>query len=319
MISFALSLAAIRLFLLGEELGDVQPNLFVHDMLLHSPPAQHHPFHRRRAGCRCLDPEVDDPGTIDQIQFNAVVGNPPYGGRKPCQQEGDLRPALRTVAGQHQPRQPRHRAMATPMQCSSPTESNGSPREAALFITNDSFRSLTSHCALRRYILDQCKIVEILLTDTHHFEGVSFQFAGMAITTLEKCADETARHDNVIRLVDTIRDPGRFATPPSEKVSEIRQAEYETLPGTPFFVGVPREIYNAARDSIRVRDVARGRQGLITADDRFFLAGIDARAPYLINIIALTRSPQRSRPRNVSTASRLVGRKGSVRKGRRSR
>ena len=60
----------------------------------------------------------------------------------------------------------------------------------------------------------------------------------MAITTLEKCADGTARHDNVVRLVDTIRDPGRFATPPPEKVSEIRQAEYEALPETPFFVGV---------------------------------------------------------------------------------
>ncbi len=119
----------------------------------------------------------------------------------------------------------------------------------------------------------------------------------MAITTLEKCADETARHDNVVRLVDTIRDPGRFATPPSEKVSEIRQAEYEALPETPFFVGVPREIYDAARDSVRVGDVARGRQGLITADDRFFLAGIDARAPYLGNIIssdqiATTISPE---------------------------
>jgi len=34
---FALSLSAIRLFLLGEEADGLQPNLFVHDMLLHSP------------------------------------------------------------------------------------------------------------------------------------------------------------------------------------------------------------------------------------------------------------------------------------------
>ncbi len=33
-------------------------------------------------------------------------------------------------------------------------------------ITNDSFRTLTTHAALRRYLLDRCKIVEILLTDT---------------------------------------------------------------------------------------------------------------------------------------------------------
>jgi len=43
-------------------------------------------------------------------------------------------------------------------------------------------------------------------------------------------------------------------------------------------VGVPREVFDAAKSSLRVRDVARGRQGLATAEDRRFLAGIGA--PY---------------------------------------
>ena len=153
-------------------------------------------------------------------------------------------------------------------------------------ITNDSFRTLTSHAALRRYILDRCKIVEILLTDTKHFEGVSFQFAGMAITTLEKCSDEEARRANLMRLVDYVRDPVDFPAPPPEKVDELRQEEYEALPETPFFVGVRREVFEAAKASGKVRDVARGRQGLITADDRHFLAGIDTPFPGLSNVIA---------------------------------
>ncbi len=82
--SFALSLAAIRLFLLGEDLGDVQPNLFVHDMLLHSPQRNTTLFTDAERVSGAIDPEVDDPGPIDQIQFNAVVGNPPYGGHKPA-------------------------------------------------------------------------------------------------------------------------------------------------------------------------------------------------------------------------------------------
>lgn len=139
-------------------------------------------------------------------------------------------------------------------------------------ITNDSFRTLTTHAALRRHILDRCKIVEILLTDTKHFEGVSFQFAGMAITTLEKCSDELERSANVMRLVDYIREPGDFATPPPEKVEELRQAEFEAFAETPFFVGVAREAFESARQSERVGDVARGRQGLATADDGRFLA-----------------------------------------------
>lgn len=145
-------------------------------------------------------------------------------------------------------------------------------------ITNDSFRSLTTHAALRRHILDRCKIVEILLTDARHFEGVSFAFAGMAITTLEKCSDAAGRRSNTMRLVDYIQDPADFADPPAAKVGGLRQEEYETLPDTPFFVGVPREVFVAARDSSRARDVARGRVGLQTSDDTRFVAGIGAGA-----------------------------------------
>ncbi len=120
-----------------------------------------------------------------------------------------------------------------------------------------------------------CRIVEILLPDTRHFEGVSFQFAGMAITTLEKCSDAEARRSHTMRLVDYLREPDDFRAPSPEKVFELRQEEYEALQETPFFVGVPREVFEAAKASERVRDVARGRQGLATADDGRFLAAPD--------------------------------------------
>ena len=127
---------------------------------------------------------------------------------------------------------------------------------------------------MRRRILDKCKIVEILLTDTKHFEGVSFAFAGMAITTLERCSDAEARRSHTMRLVDYIREPADFAAP-GARLTELRQEEYEAPPETPFFVGVPRDVLEAAQRSERVRDVARGRQGLITADDKRFLASLD--------------------------------------------
>ena len=80
--SFALSLAAIRLFLLGDGAPQVKPLLYVHDMLLHSPERAGKLFTEaeRIVG---VDPEVDAEGEIDLIEFDAVVGNPPYGARKP--------------------------------------------------------------------------------------------------------------------------------------------------------------------------------------------------------------------------------------------
>jgi hypothetical protein len=270
--SFALSLAAIRLFLLSEEAVEARPQLYVHDMLLHSPERQGELFTQaeRVVG---IDPAVDELGPVDEVEFDAVVGNPPYGARKPewkkkvyarlyGQREADLRAgSVGTGDGDTY-------AMFF---------ANGIERlregGRLCLITNDSFRTLTTHAALRRYLLDRCKIVEILLTDTKHFEGVSFQFAGMAITTLEKCFDPAARAANVMRLIDYTRDPEDYWEP-GDRLQEVRQEEYEALPETPFWIGVPREVFEAAKRSERVRDVARGRQGLITADDRFFLAGI---------------------------------------------
>ncbi len=58
----------------------------------------------------------------------------------------------------------------------------------------------------------------------------------MAITTLEKCSDATERAANVMRLVDYVREPADFPTPPPDKIAELRQEEYEALPETPSWV-----------------------------------------------------------------------------------
>ena len=272
--SFALSLAAIRLFLLSEEAIEARPELYVHDMLLHSPERQGKLFTEaeRVVG---IDPAVDDLAPVDQVQFDAVVGNPPYGARKP---EWKKKVYAR-LYGQRQADLKAGSVGTGDGDTYAMFFANGIERlregGRLCLITNDSFRTLTTHAALRRHILDRCKIVEILLTDTKHFEGVSFQFAGMAITTLERCSDAEERKANPMRLVDYIRDPKDFATAPSEKVTELRQEEYEVLPETPFFVGVPGDVFVSAKASAQVRDVARGRQGLATADDGRFLATVD--------------------------------------------
>ncbi len=272
--SFALSLAAIRLFLLSEEAVEARPHLYVHDMLLHSPERQGELFTQaeRVVG---VDAVVDELGPVDTIEFDAIVGNPPYGARKPKYKEK----VYARLYGQRQSDRTGGSVGTGDADTYAMFFANGIERlregGRLCLITSDSFRTLTTHAALRRHILDRCKIVEILLTDAKHFEGVSFQFAGMAITTLERCSDAERRRGNTMRLVDYVREPADFATPPAGKVSELRQEEYEALPETPFFVGVPREVFEAAKSSLTLKAVADGRQGLATADDKQFLASLD--------------------------------------------
>lgn len=293
--SFALSLAAIRLFLLSEEPSGAQPCLYVHDMLLHSPDRpQEELFAREGERVAGADSEVDGMQSIDEIRFDAIVGNPPYGARKP---EYKKRIYAR-LYGQRQADRDAGSVGTGDGDTYGMFFANGIERlrdgGRLCLITNDSFRTLTTHAALRRFILDRCKIVEILLTDTKHFEGVSFAFAGMAITTLERCSDPLERAAHVMRLVDYIREPADYWDPPAGKVTEVRQEEYEALPETPFFVGVPREVLEAAKRSERIRDVARGRQGLATADDGRFLASVDDLRVGAVGIAAsLTAEEQR--------------------------
>jgi len=296
--TFATSLAAIRMFLLDEHGTRARPKLYVHDMLLHSPERPGDELFstevleaegRPKAEAELAvsgDREVDDLQPIDEVEFDAVVGNPPYGARKPAYKKSvyarlygtrkaDVK-AGSVATGDHD---------TYSMFFASGIERLREGGRLCL-ITNDSFRTLTGHAALRSYMLRRCKIVEILLTDTKHFEGVSFQFAGMAITTLEKCSDAEARANNVMRLVDYIRDPADFADPAPELVTELRQADYEVLPDTPFFVGVPDELFASARDSMSVDEVAKGRVGLQTGEDKRFLAGIDSPFPGLEKTIS---------------------------------
>ncbi len=296
--TFATSLAAIRLFLLDEHDAKALPSLVVHDMLLHSPErpgaelfsAEIHAVEgRTRSDAERAvtgDERVDRIDEIDEIEFDAIVGNPPYGARKP-----DYKKAVYARLYGQRGRDLRAGSVGT-----GDADTYGMFFVNAIerlreggrlcLITNDSFRSVTTHTRLRRHILDRCKIVEILLTDTKHFEGVSFQFAGMAITTLEKCSDADARRQHEMRLVDYLRDPRDFAQPPPGHVTTLRQEVYEQLPETPFHVGVPSDVLAAALASDRLVTVARGRQGLATADDKRFLAGIDEPATGLTRVVA---------------------------------
>jgi hypothetical protein len=208
--TFATSLAAIRLFFLDEHSTGVKPQLYVHDMLLHSPARPQRELFSEAERAVVVDPEVDDPAGIDEIEFDAVVGNPPYGARKPKYKEA--------IYGRLYGTSEKERRAGSIGTGDHDTYgmffANGIERlkegGRLCLISNDSFRSLTTYAPLRRYILDRCKIIEILLTDTKHFAGVSFQFAGMAITTLEKCSDAEARRTHEMRLVDYVRDPKDF-------------------------------------------------------------------------------------------------------------
>jgi hypothetical protein len=108
--TFAISLAAIRLFFLDEHSTSIAPQLFVHDMLLHSPERpQEELFTRDAERVVAVDPDVDELRPIDEIEFDAVDRQPAVRGAQARLQAGDLPALVRGDCGKPEGREHRHR------------------------------------------------------------------------------------------------------------------------------------------------------------------------------------------------------------------
>lgn len=109
--TFAVSLAAIRLFLLDDHQTGARPQLFVHDMLLHSPERPQRELFTEAERAVSADPEVDEIASIDEVEFDAV-GQPAVWGAQARLQSPGLPPPVRAPragsrSGEHWYRGPR--------------------------------------------------------------------------------------------------------------------------------------------------------------------------------------------------------------------
>ena len=126
------------------------------------------------------------------------------------------------------------------------------------FIGTDTFLSLRSYTALRRLILDTCKINEILLAPIDLFRPMTI--SRTCIITLTKnlcekgynktstsdkshcsCASCVSRRKNQIRLVDRLYNQSEYFNPPEYKVQIITQVEYEHINEYPFWINIPKK------------------------------------------------------------------------------
>ncbi|MFX0124753.1 MAG: N-6 DNA methylase [Candidatus Hodarchaeota archaeon] len=136
------------------------------------------------------------------------------------------------------------------------------------FIGTDTFLSLKSHTALRRLILDTCKINEILLAPINLFrpittsrtciitltkllceKGYNFTSKKSLEQNKSKCNCEAClkRRKNRIKLVDRLQNQSEYFNPPDNKVQIINQEEYEYINGNPFWINIPSKFIQIMR------------------------------------------------------------------------
>ena len=140
------------------------------------------------------------------------------------------------------------------------------------FITSDSFLSLSTHTKLRKFILKNCLINEILLAPRDLFSNQNVS-TSPAILILTKCSSEQMRNQNNVYVVPRIKSEEDYKRP--KKTLNIQQKNYHVLPFNIFFIDIEKEVIDFFEGAPRLEDFINGYIGMHTHDNKKYVAAIE--------------------------------------------
>ncbi|MFX1277371.1 MAG: class I SAM-dependent DNA methyltransferase [Promethearchaeota archaeon] len=143
------------------------------------------------------------------------------------------------------------------------------------FITSDSFLTLSTHKKLRRFILNYCKINEILLAPKNLFSSQKVSTSPVIII-LTKCSGHKNiknRESNIMRIIPRVNNENEYYSPPL--VNQIEQIRYKSLPFNIFFTDVDINTVNMFEKAPKLKKFLKGYIGMHTHNNRKFIAAID--------------------------------------------
>jgi len=143
------------------------------------------------------------------------------------------------------------------------------------FITSDSFLTLNTHKKLRKFILNNCKINEILLAPKNLFSNQKVSTSPVIII-LTKCSgqkNKANRDNNSMRIIPRIDSEEEYQSPPH--VNQIKQKKYHSLPFSIFYVDVDEKVIKLFEETPTLKEYLPGFIGMHTHDNRKHIAAIE--------------------------------------------
>ncbi|MFX0044189.1 MAG: class I SAM-dependent DNA methyltransferase, partial [Candidatus Hodarchaeota archaeon] len=143
------------------------------------------------------------------------------------------------------------------------------------FITSDSFLTLSTHRKLRKFILDNCIINELLLAPKYLFSNqkVSTKPVILILTKYPGIKFKKSRQENRMRIIPRLNNEQEYLKP--KNVREIKQIKYNSLPFKIFFIDVEDQIIELFEKAPRLMNFAKGSIGMHTHDNRKYIAAIE--------------------------------------------
>jgi len=141
-------------------------------------------------------------------------------------------------------------------------------------IVEDGFLTNRYYHRLRKFILDNCRILELKLAPRRLFHQSKADVRTVIITLQKSKLSTRLEYKHKIRLIDRLMGEEEYENPP--RVQMISQREFRKMPDSKFFIGIPRSIIKLIQNTkIRFGDIAKGGTGISTGDDKKYLRPVE--------------------------------------------
>jgi len=143
------------------------------------------------------------------------------------------------------------------------------------FITSDSFLTLSTHKKLRKFILNNCKINEILLAPKNLFSNQKVSTSPVIII-LTKCSgqkNKKIRKNNVMRIIPRVNNEDEYQSP--SHINKIKQIRYNSLPFNIFYTDFDEKVIELFEKAPKLEEYLRGFIGMHTHNNRKYIAAIE--------------------------------------------
>jgi len=200
-------------------------------------------------------------------EFDFIIGNPPYL-NKASKYVSENKEKLKRIYGKINA----HETYAMFIVNSIWRLKNGGKLG---FITSDSFLTLNTHTRLRRFILSNCKIDEVILAPKNLFDNQNVNTNPVIIILTKYTGKEkrAERQENVMRIIPRIKNEEEYQNP--KTFYEIKQKKYELLPFNLFYMDVEREIIDLFAHAPKLENYIKGYIGMHTHNNLKFIAAVD--------------------------------------------
>jgi hypothetical protein len=143
------------------------------------------------------------------------------------------------------------------------------------FITSDSFLTLSTHKKLRKFILENSIINEILLAPKDLFLNQNVNTSPVIIILTKYTGNDfkAKRENNQMRVIPRVSNEKEYWKP--DKTYQIEQSKYRSLPFNIFFINIEDQVIKLFEEAPKLKAYIKGFIGMHTHNNKKYIAAIE--------------------------------------------